>query len=80
MIVCQMILSRIYFFVYLINVVIVVPVLSEVLALAWNKAVVSGEIVEEAVVVGALPILEALELNLPWLLFFGVADLFANVG
>ena len=35
---------------------------------------------EEALVVGALPILETLELNLARLLLFGVVDLLANVG
>ena len=40
----------------------------------------SGEIVEKALVIGALAILEAFELNLPRLLFFSVVNLFAKVG
>ena len=40
----------------------------------------SGEIVEETLVVGALAILEAFKLNLPRLLFLSVVDLFAYVG
>ena len=40
----------------------------------------SGEIVEEAVVVGSMPIFKAFELNLARLLLFGVVDLLANVG
>ncbi len=38
------------------------------------------EVMEEALVVGALPILETLELDLTRLLLFGVVDLLANVG
>ena len=55
-------------------------VILEVSFLAGNKTVVGGEIVEEAFVVGALTILEALELNLTRLLFFSVVDLLAEVG
>ena len=40
----------------------------------------SGEIVEEALVVGAMPIFKAFELNLARLLLFSVVDLLANVG
>lgn len=40
----------------------------------------SGEIIEKALVVGALAILKTFELNLPRLLFFSVVDLFAKVG
>ena len=39
-----------------------------------------GEIIEEALVVGALPIFEAFELNLSRLKFFGVVNLLAEVG
>ena len=39
-----------------------------------------GEIIEKALVVGALAILKTFELNLPRLLFFGVVNLFAKVG
>lgn len=48
--------------------------------LAGDKAVVGGEIIEKALVVGALAILKTFELNLPRLLFFGVVNLFAKVG
>ena len=47
---------------------------------AGYEAIVSGKIVEEAVVVGALAILKTFELNLPRLLFFGVVDLLASIG
>ena len=47
---------------------------------AGHEAVVGGEIIEEALVVGALAILKTFELNLPRLLFFGVVNLFAKVG
>ena len=40
----------------------------------------SGEIIEKALVVGALTILKTFELNLPRLLFFSVVDLLAKVG
>lgn len=40
----------------------------------------SGEIVEKALVIGALAILEAFELNLSGLLLFSVVDLLAKVG
>ncbi len=39
-----------------------------------------GEIIEKALVVGALAILKTFELNLPRLLFFGVVNLFSQVG
>lgn len=48
--------------------------------LAGDKAVVGGEIIEKALVVGALAIFEAFELDLARLLFFGVVDLFSQVG
>ena len=47
---------------------------------AGHEAVVGGEIIEEALVVGALAIFEAFELDLARLLFFGVVDLFSQVG
>ena len=47
---------------------------------AGDEAVVGGEIIEEALVVGALAILEAFKLNLPRLLFLSVIDLLAHIG
>ena len=47
---------------------------------AGHEAVVGGEIIEKALVVGALAILKTFELNLPRLLFFSVVDLLAQVG
>ena len=47
---------------------------------ARHEAIVSGKVLEEAVVVGALSILEALKVNLPRLLFLGVVDTFARFG
>ena len=43
---------------------------------AGNKAIVSREIVEETVVIGAVTIFKAFELNLSRLLFFSFVDLF----
>ena len=40
----------------------------------------SGEIIEKALVVGALAILEAFKLNMPRLFLFSVIDLLAHVG
>lgn len=56
------ILARIYFFCQLLIDIIVVMrmVILEVFFLARNEAVMGGKIFEEAVVVGALPIFEAL--------------------
>ena len=45
-----------------------------------DKAVVSGEVVEEAIVVGALPIFKAFELDLTRLLFFGFVGFLPSVG
>ena len=39
----------------------------------------SGKVLEEALAVGALPILETLELNLSRLLFFGFVNFFPSV-
>ena len=39
----------------------------------------SRKIVEETVIVGALPIFKAFELNLAWLLFFGFVDFLPSV-
>ena len=47
---------------------------------ARNKAVVSREIVKEAVVVSALPVFKAFELNLSRLLLFGFVDFLSSVG
>ena len=47
--------------------------------LAWSKAVVSREVVEKALVVGALSIFKALELNLSRLLLFGFVDYLPSV-
>ena len=47
---------------------------------AGNKTVVSGKIVEEAVIIGALPIFQTLELNLSGLLLFGFVDFLPSVG
>ena len=44
-----------------------------------NKTVVSGKVVEETIVVGALPIFKAFELNLTRLLLFGFVDFFPSV-
>ena len=49
----------------------------EVVLLARQEAVVSGMVVKEAVVIGALPILQARELNLTRLLFFSFIDFLA---
>ena len=40
----------------------------------------SGKVVEEALVVGALTILETLDLDLTRLLLFSIVDLLADVG
>lgn len=40
----------------------------------------SGEIIEEAVVIGALAILKAFEIDLPRLLLFSFVDTFAKFG
>ena len=47
--------------------------------LAWSKAVVSRKIIEETIVVGALAIFKAFELNLAWLLLFGFVDFLPSV-
>ena len=47
---------------------------------AGHEAVVGGKIIEEALVVGALTILQTLELDLARLNFFCVVDLFSQVG
>ena len=47
---------------------------------AGLKAIVSRVVVEEAIVVCALPILEALEINLARLLFFRLIDFLAQFG
>ena len=73
-------MTRAYFFGYLIDIIIVRVEILEVFFLARNEAVMSGKVVEEALVVGALTILETLDLDLTRLLFFGVVDLLANVG
>lgn len=44
------------------------------------EVVMSGEVLEETFIIGALPILETLELNLTGLLFFSVVDAFSCVG
>ena len=46
---------------------------------AWGKAVVSGEVVEKTIVVGALPIFKAFELDLARLLLFGFVDFLPSV-
>ena len=53
-------MTRAYFFGYLIDIIIVRVEILEVFFLARNEAVMSGKVVEEALVVGALPIFEAL--------------------
>ena len=45
-----------------------------------GEVIVGGMIAEEAVVVRALTIFDALELDLPRLLFFGVVNAFSSVG
>lgn len=47
---------------------------------ARNEVIVSGMIAEEAVVVRALTIFDAFELDLPRLLFFGVVNAFPSLG
>ena len=45
-----------------------------------HEKIVSGKVLEIAVVVGALPILETLQVNLPRLSFLGIVDTFASFG
>lgn len=45
-----------------------------------HETIVSGVVKEKAVVIGALAIFEALELNLSRLLFLGVVDFFTGIG
>ena len=47
--------------------------------LAWSKAIVSRKIVEETVIVGALPIFKAFELDLARLLLFGFVNFLPSV-
>ena len=48
--------------------------------LARLKIVVGGKIIKEAIIIGALTIFEALELNLSGLMSFGVVNALARVG
>ena len=64
----------------IIRFVVVMVAVFEVVLLARQEAVVSGMVVKETVVVGALSILEARELNLTRLLFFSFIDFLAVFG
>lgn len=48
-------------------------------AVAGLEAVVSGVVEEKAIVIGTLPIFEALEIDLARLLFFSLFDAFAEL-
>lgn len=52
----------------------------EILFSARNEVVVGAVVVEKTIVIGALPIFRALELNLAKLFLFSVVDFFARIG